>query len=95
MLYYYIMVDPDKPHRCKLGITGNTVSRLRAYRTANPSCYFYSTYIIPDRIHERRILELLRDRFTVRSEYVHCHPRLVKNIVEGYFMDQEISFLVQ
>jgi len=86
------MIDPDKPHRCKLGITGNTVSRLRAYRTANPSCYFYSTYIIPDRVHERRILELLRDRFTVRSEYVHCHPRLVRNIVESYFLDNAIDF---
>jgi len=92
MLYYYIMVDPDKPHRCKLGITGNPSSRLRAYKTANPSCYFLKTYSIPDRLHESRILSIIKDRFTVRSEYVHCNPQLVQNIVEGYFVDNDISF---
>ena len=92
MIYYYIMVDPDKPHRCKLGITGNIQGRLRAYKTANPSCYFLQTYSIPDRVHERRILSIIKDRFTVRSEYVHCSPLLVRNIVEGYFLDNDINF---
>ena len=92
MLYYYIMVDPDKPHRCKLGITGNPASRLRAYKTAAPSCYFLKTYSIPDRCHESRILSVLKDRFRVVSEYVHCRPELVRNIVEGYLVDNSISF---
>ena len=41
MLYYYIMVDPDKPDKCKLGITTDPSSRIKAYKTAAPNCYFY------------------------------------------------------
>ena len=92
MIWYYIMVDPDKPNKCKLGITNNPYNRIRAYKTANPNCYFLATYTIPDKIHERRILDLLKDRFTVHREYVHCHPDLVKNIVESYFIDNDIEY---
>jgi len=91
-LFYYIMVDPDKPFRCKLGITRNPQQRIRAYKTANPQCYFFSLYEIPDSQHERRILSLLKERFVVRREYVHCRPELVKNIVESYFLDNSIVY---
>ena len=33
MLYYYIMVDPDKPDKCKLGITTDPGSRIKAYKS--------------------------------------------------------------
>jgi len=92
MLWYYIMVDPDKPNKCKLGITEDPNTRIKAYKTANPNCYFLMTYSIPDKTHEKRILNLLKDRFTVKREYVHCHPNLVKNIVEGYFTDNNIDW---
>lgn len=91
MLYYYIMVDPDKPNKCKLGITKNPKQRIRAYKTAAPNCYFLSTYKIPNKLHEKRILELIKDVFRVESEYVHCNPALIKNIVEGYFVDNNIE----
>lgn len=90
MIFYYILRDPDKPHRTKLGITKDPPRRLRAYRTAAPSCVYLVVYEIPDRKIEKRILDLLRDRFMVQSEYVHCEPEIVKNIVEGYFVDYDI-----
>jgi hypothetical protein len=90
-IQYYIMVDPDKPNKCKLGITKDPHNRIRSYRTANPNCYFLVVYTIPDKIHEKKILDLLKDRFRVQSEYVHCHPNLVKNIVECYLNDNNIK----
>lgn len=91
MLYYYIMVDPDKKNRCKLGITKNPAQRLKAYRTSNPDCYFLQTYVLPDKKHERQILDLFADVCMVRSEYVHCNPDLAQTIIEGYFSDNDIS----
>jgi hypothetical protein len=92
MLYYYIMVDPDKPDKCKLGITQDPRNRMRAYKTAAPNAYFLQTYVIPDRIHERRILETIRKVARVQSEYVHCAPSFVRNVVESYFMDNNIQY---
>lgn len=92
MLYYYIMVDPDKPNKCKLGITQDPPGRMRAYKTAAPNAYFLQTYVIPDRSHERRILETIKKVARVQSEYVHCAPAFVKNVVESYFLDNDISY---
>lgn len=92
MIYYYILEDPDKPTKTKLGITKNPDNRLRAYRTSAPSCKYYALYEIPDKRIEKKILDLMRDRFTVQSEYVHCPPNIVENLVEGYFTDYDIVF---
>jgi len=89
-LYYYILTDPDKTHVTKVGITKNPDNRLRAYRTAAPHAIFLGLYEIPDRAHEKRLLDLMRDQFKVKSELVYCNPQIVKNIVEGYFMDNDI-----
>lgn len=88
----YILIDPDKSHRCKVGISKNPDQRIRAYRTANPDCYFSKIYEIPHRMHEKRILSVLREAFTVRSEYVHASPKIVQNIIEGYFDDNDIEY---
>lgn len=85
------MLDPDKPHRCKVGVTTNIMNRLRAYRTAAPNCKFLKVYNIPARYHETRILDLLRDITIVQSEYVHASPELVLRVVEGYMKDQNIT----
>ena len=90
MLYYYIMVDPDKPNRCKVGITKDIVGRLRSYRTASPNCVFAKVYNIPAKYHEKRILDLLKDITTVHNEYVHSNVEVVSRVVEGYFRDQNI-----
>ena len=92
MLYYYIMVDPDKPDKCKLGITTDPSSRIKAYKTAAPNCYFLHVYAIPHREHEKRILEIVKKVVRVQSEYVHGTPSLIKNIVECYFSDNDISY---
>jgi hypothetical protein len=86
------MVDPDKPQKCKLGITTDPSSRIKAYKTAAPNCYFLHTYSIPHRMHEKRILEIVRKVAKVQSEYVHCSPSLIKNIVESYFLDNDIDY---
>jgi len=86
------MVDPDKPKKCKVGITINPKQRLRAYRTAAPSCYFLKVYSNFERIHERRILDVLRDVARIESEYVHFHPEMVRNIVEAYFDDNDMPY---
>lgn len=91
-VFYYILVDPDKIGRCKIGITKNPDERIRSYRTANPDCYFKKIYSIPDKIHEKRILSLLKNVFTVRSEYVYCSPNIAQNIIEGYFDDNDIQY---
>lgn len=90
-LYYYVLMDPDKTHVCKIGITTDPDSRLKAYRTAAPGAFYLGLYNLPHRSHERKILDLMKDRFPVRSEVVTCPPSLVKNIVEGYFMDNDIE----
>jgi len=86
-VFYYILVDPDKPTKTKIGITSDHNRRIKAYKTAAPSCYFLQVYAVDSKIHEKKLLDLLRDRFVVQSEYIHCHPTIVKNIVEGYFTD--------
>ena len=91
---YYILVDPDKPNKCKLGITKNEKQRIRAYRTAAPQCYYYSIYDNVEKIHEKKILDLLKDRFIVDREYIHCHPKIVQRIIEGYFTDKDIDFCI-
>jgi len=89
---YYLLVDPDKPTKCKVGITKDPNQRIKAYRTAAPQCYFQVVYDNVDRHHEKRILDQLRDVARVDSEFVHYHPQLVQNIVEGYFIDNNIDF---
>lgn len=86
-LYLYILLDPDKPNFCKIGISTNPTNRLKTYRTASPNCSFFKTYPINDKIHEKKILNILKDTFIVRSEYVHCNPHIVHNIIESYFDD--------
>lgn len=92
MLYYYIMVDPDKHNHCKVGITKDPNQRIRAYRTSNPEIYFSKIYKLPHRIHERKILDLFKDICKVRSEYIHCCPTIAQNIIEGYFTDHNIDY---
>lgn len=87
MLYYYIMVDPDKPKKCKVGITKNIPNRIKAYRTAAPNCKFIKVYNLPDKYHEKKILDLLKDITTVHNEYVHADPEVVIRVVEGYLKD--------
>ena len=91
-MYYYLLVDPDKPTKCKVGVTKDPKQRIRAYKTAAPQCFFHKVYNDIDRQHEKRILEELRGHARVDSEYVHCHPHMVQNIVEGYFLDHDIDF---
>lgn len=81
------MVDPDKPDKCKVGITKDPKQRIRAYKTAAPNCYFSKIYEGVDKCHEKRILNLLKDVATVHREYVHYHPSMVENIIDGYFED--------
>lgn len=84
-------MDPDKPTKTKLGITKNPSNRIKAYKTAAPGCYFQKIYELPDSVHEKKILDILKDRFKVESEYVHCHPQIVQNIVEGYLIDHQLD----
>ena len=86
-MYYYIMFDPDKASKCKVGITKNVEQRLRAYRTACPQCSFYKTWDLPDKRHEMIILDIIKDMFYVDREYVHCNPQIISNVVESYFED--------
>ena len=92
-MYYYIMVDPDKPNTCKLGITKNPKQRLRAYTTAAPSCYFLKTYPTFEKYHEKRILDVFRCIARVQREFVHFHPEIAKNVVEAYFDDNQIDYV--
>ena len=92
MTFYYIMKDPDKNNGCKLGITKNPPQRLKAYRTAAPACYYYMLYKIPNKIHERRILDLLKDIVPVNREYVYGNIIIIQNIIEGYFDDNDIMY---
>jgi len=91
-MYYYILIDPEKKHLCKLGISKSPKQRIKAYRTAAPDCYFEKIYVLPHKIHEKKILEIIKERFTVKSEVVYAHPKLVQNIIEGYFIDNSIEF---
>lgn len=81
------MVDPDKPNKCKVGITSDLYNRLRSYRTACPNCKFVKVYNIPAKYHERRILDLLKDITTVHNEYIHTNHEVVSRVVEGYLKD--------
>jgi len=91
-VYYYIMVDPDKPNKCKVGITINPKQRLRTYRTAAPNCFFQKIYPNIPIIHEAKILDVLRNVARVQSEYVHFSPYIVQNIIEAYFDDNSIPY---
>jgi hypothetical protein len=88
------MVDPDKPNKCKLGISKNPWQRIKAYKTAAPNCYFLAIYTIPEKSHEKRILDLVRDVFRVDREFVHCPPSLIQNIVECYFQDNNMEHAI-
>lgn len=92
MIYYYILVDPDKTNKCKLGITKNPEQRIRPYRTSNPDCYFHKIYTIDSKYHEKAILAIIKNIFTVKSEYIHGSPNIVQNIIEGYFDDHDIDY---
>jgi len=82
------MFDPDKPSKCKVGITINIEQRLRSYRTASPQCTFTYTTEIPNKRFEKEIHELLKDTILLDREYVHCNPTIVQNIIEGYMTDK-------
>lgn len=86
------MVDPDKPNKCKLGITQDPTQRIKAYRTAAPQSFFFKVYESFDKRHEKRILSLLKEIVTVDREYVHCSPSFAQNIIEGYFDDNNIPY---
>ena len=90
-MFYYILVDPDSPGRCKLGVTKNPDQRIKAYRTGSPNCHYLVVYDGVDKKHERRILDMLRDILTVRGEVVYGSPSMIQNHVEGYFTDNEID----
>lgn len=89
-IFYYIMFDPDKNNRCKVGITKNVQQRLRAYRTACPQCTFYDIWILQHKKHELMILDIIKDVFTVDREYVHCNPKIIKNIIDSYITDLDV-----
>jgi len=91
-IYLYILADPDKPAKTKIGITKNPKQRIKSYRTSAPGSFFSALYVIPDKIHEKKILDILKDRFRVQSEYIHCQPKLVQNIIESYLIDNDIVF---
>lgn len=84
---YYVLNDPDKPNGCKVGITKNPEQRIKSYRTAAPNCSFIKVFKNVEKYHEKRILDLLKDIYTVQSEYVHASPKMVLNTIEGYFDD--------
>lgn len=93
MIYYYIMLDPDKPNMCKLGITSNPEQRLRNYKTAAPRCTFVKIYNIPEKRHERKILDIFKDIVSVQREVVHCSPDFAQRIIEGYLTDNNIEYV--
>jgi hypothetical protein len=84
------MVDPDKPTKCKVGITKDPSQRIKAYKTAAPQCYFLEVYQDIETYHEKRILSILKEISKVQSEYVHLNPKIVQNIVESYFVDEGV-----
>lgn len=86
-LFLYILTDPDKPHRCKVGITKKPDQRIRAYKTANPQCKFSFIREIPHKRIEKEVLYHLKGVFRVDSEYVWSNPTIVQNIIEGLFDD--------
>ena len=92
---YYILVDPDRPTKCKLGVTRDETKRIRAYRTSSPQCYFLKVYKDIDIKHEKRILDIMRELFIVDREYVHCHPDIVVRIVDEYFREIELGPIAQ
>ena len=87
MDFIYIAVDPERIHGCKVGISNNPERRLKSFKTANPQMYMYKTWAVPNRLHEKSILDLLHDVFNKRSEWIYGHPSLVANIIDGYFVD--------
>jgi len=87
MLYFYIMNNPDVKNRCKVGITKNPDQRIKAYQTANPSCYFSYLIEIDNKVHEKLIIDILKDVFFTSREYIYGHPEIVENIISGYFDD--------
>ena len=92
MLKLYILNDPDKPNHCKVGITSNPYQRIRSYRTAAPNAKFYKLYDIPHRIHEKKILELIKEStIPVRSEYVGASPFFISRIIDGYMIDNDLD----
>ena len=87
MLFVYVAIDPDRIHGCKVGVTKDPSKRIKAFRTSSPRMSMYKTWEVPDRVHEKQILDLLRDVFELRSEWVYGYPSLVANIIDGYMLD--------
>lgn len=81
----YILVDPDKPHTTKLGITKDPEQRIKAYRTAAPHSYFLIVYSNVDKKHEKKLISIIKDIATITSEFIRLPPEMVKNIVDCYF----------
>lgn len=95
MFYYYLLTDRDKDKFCKLGITRNYQQRLRPYKTLSPNAYFYKVWEIPDTIQkeplERSILKVLSYIFLIKNETVIAPPAIVANVIEGFFLDENIE----
>jgi hypothetical protein len=83
----YVMVDPDKKEGCKVGVSNDPARRLKTYRTSAPGAKMLKVWDVPSRDHERAIIDLLKDVFRVRSEWVYGNPGLVANIIDGYMAD--------
>jgi hypothetical protein len=86
----YVMVDPDKKHGCKVGVTKNEHQRIKAFKTSSPNAKMLKVWDVPSREHERQIHDLLRDVFTSKGEWFYGHPSLVVNIIDGYLIDNDL-----
>lgn len=87
MFYIYILDDPDKKNKCKIGVTKNPKQRLRTFRVAAPNCNFYKLYTVPERRHEKNILSIFKDITTVHNELVSCSPEFATRVVDSYIGD--------
>jgi hypothetical protein len=95
MFYYYLLTDKDKDKFCKLGVTKNYQQRLRPYKTLSPNAYFYKVWEISSNIQkeqlERSILRELSCVFIIQNETVIAPPSIVANVIEGFFLDENIE----
>lgn len=91
-LYFYILVDPRRHGSYKVGITRNLKNRIKSYHTLAPESYYHTTYKIPDRSHESKIIYELAGAFRVTNEVVHGNLNIIQNIVEGYLTDHDIEY---
>jgi len=92
MLYYYVLLDPDKPYQSKVGITKDPKQRLRAYKTQCPRCTMHKTWKIPTKVIERDLLNLFKEaHFIVEREVVFTSALMIERIVDGYIVDHDLE----